>query len=294
MQIYYDYLLDLFESYKVHDNQAHFTFAHVSTLTHNYFNHAGYSDKIFSPFLERLFLKKYNENTLILLYSDHGLRFGQVVETRSGIYEQRLPYFYIYIPDSMRIGSVDAKQLREVVKANQRKLTSHFDVHATLMHLLLGTPPPDEPFGLSLFTHIPDNRTCQQAGISLHYCMCSTLVPTPIDANIFAITHALVNITNQLIEPVQNKCAQMTLKKVLKAFILDSGIHSEDPRFLIHWKAEPSDGVFESMVYVQYKNGTLDITVLGEISRLDRYGNQSKCVDGLPSVERFCYCKDQT
>src|SRR5690625_5016955 len=101
-------MLDLLESFHTHDDQRHFTFMQLSTLTHNYLNHAGYADLPFYQFLSQLFAHGYHRKTLITLHSDHGLRFGSILTTRSGIYEQRLPYFYMYVPDSLRVGDMDA------------------------------------------------------------------------------------------------------------------------------------------------------------------------------------------
>ena len=286
--------MDLFESFRRHDHQAHFVFSHLSTLTHDYFNHGGYADKVFSDFLGKIFRNEYHKDSLIILFSDHGLRFGNIVYTKSGIYEQRLPYFYIYVPDSMKIESMDAKQLREMVKANQRKLTSHIDVHATLMHLLLGTPSTEEPFGLSLFAHIPDNRTCLQAGISAHYCMCGTFVTAPITSEVNRIASQLVNITNQLLQPVSELCAQMTLNQTTKASIRQNELDSRRVHYLLQWQVNPSMGRFESTVLLDLDETgkATNLTVVGDISRIDKYGHQAKCVSGKPTIERFCYCTD--
>ena len=280
--------------FKVHDNQPHFTFAHLSTITHGSLNDAGYADKIFHSFMENLFQKGYNNNSLIILFSDHGLRFGNILYTKSSIYEQRLPYFYIYIPDTMRIGSMDAKQLREVVKANQHKLTSHIDVHATLMHLLLGTPSPDEQFGLSLFTHIPDNRTCPQAGISAQYCMCQTYVS--INANNLT-NNLVVEITNKInkaLESEKDKCAVLRVKSLNSVMYMlkdEHNANSTNDHYRLQWSVMPSKADFESTVLVDSQTG--NFSIIGDIARLDKYSAQTQCVVGKPRIERFCYCIKQ-
>src|SRR5690606_25672434 len=98
----------------------------------------GYVDRPFKNFLSELFLRGHHENSLIILYSDHAMRFGPEIKTTANLYEQRLLFFYMRVPDSLSLDGLDKTQLRNVVRDNQHRLTSHLDVHATLMHLLNG------------------------------------------------------------------------------------------------------------------------------------------------------------
>ena len=101
-QLYWNYLLDLFSSLKS-KNQPLFAHTHLSTLTHDWFNHAGYADAPYHAFLSKLFAEGHHKNSVILLYADHSLRFGPVLNTTSSVYENRLPFFYIYVPDSLSL-----------------------------------------------------------------------------------------------------------------------------------------------------------------------------------------------
>lgn len=88
--------------------------------------------------LSKLFHEGLNKNTVIIVLSDHGIRFGKLRNTKSGFYEERLPFLRVYIPDQMGPGW-NPSRLRKVLKDNEHRLTSHFDLHATLMHLANGT-----------------------------------------------------------------------------------------------------------------------------------------------------------
>lgn len=68
-ELYWDYLLDLFQAFGSRSRQPHLTFAHMSTLTHNFFNYAGYADRPFTSFLERLFKAGHQRDSLIMVYS---------------------------------------------------------------------------------------------------------------------------------------------------------------------------------------------------------------------------------
>ena len=169
----------------------HFTFAHLSTLTHNYFNHAGYADRPFHRFLSAFFERKLHQNTVILFYADHHLRFGSVSRTAAFAFESRLPFFYVYLPDSLVLNGLKAPQLRRILALNAHRLTSHYDLHPTMLHILEGSSssPPErnhsssEPFGVSLLTEVPENRTCPEAGIAEQYCLCNDLRLLDISSN---------------------------------------------------------------------------------------------------------------
>lgn len=266
----------------------------MSTLTHNYFNHAGYADKPFSRLLEQIFHRGYNENSIIILYSDHGLRFGDITFTKAGIYEIRLPYFYIYVPDSLKLNGMNAVQLREIVRGNQRKLTSHFDIHATLLHALTGSVPENEPYGHSLFVDIPSDRTCETAGIPEQYCMCNSYVPARLN-NEGRFSTNLVKQLNILLKPYSDLCAELTLNKTLRVHIRQNELDSPSAHYLVQFQTQPGEGKFEANVLLEQKNGAnFDLTVLGSISRIDQYGHQSQCVAGKPSIEPYCYCKKKS
>lgn len=54
---------------------------------------------------------------------------------------------------------------------------------------------------------------------------------------------------------------------------------------------KPSDGKFEGLV--QHNSLNDKYSLIGgaeEISRIDKYGNQSKCIDQF-TLRKFCYCR---
>ena len=67
--------------------QNYFAFQFLARLTHDYLNSAGLMDPYVRDIFERLFADNLMSNTIMVFFSDHGLRFGDIRETLSGRYE---------------------------------------------------------------------------------------------------------------------------------------------------------------------------------------------------------------
>ena len=102
-------------------------------MTHDWLNGAHYMDVPYHNLFTKLFEENLVENTLILFFSDHGLRLGPIRMTRMGEVENRLPFMFIHLPKKYS----DLDQT-EILRQNQYKLTTAFDIHATLVSLLKG------------------------------------------------------------------------------------------------------------------------------------------------------------
>ena len=59
---------------------------------------------------------------------------------------------------------------------NQQKLVTPFDIHATLQHLLHlpSNFTPRETYQKSIFQGISENRSCEDARIADHWCVCQS------------------------------------------------------------------------------------------------------------------------
>ena len=113
--------------------QKYFLFEFMAHLTHNNVNYAGYADLPVYSLLTKLFDNKLMDNTVLFLFSDHGIRFGRWRMTASGTIEERLPFFYIYLPESFR-----TKTFHNNLVTNAYRLTTPFDIYATLLHIARG------------------------------------------------------------------------------------------------------------------------------------------------------------
>jgi len=123
------------------------------------------------------------ENTLIIVMADHGFYAHPYSSTHEGLLERRLPLFLIRIPEKL---STRISNLRNIVKGNAERVTSHYDVYKTLSQIsqMAGDPADQKSegfrdgLGQSLLQPIPEGRTCRQAGIPDTWCACNLPSPT--------------------------------------------------------------------------------------------------------------------
>lgn len=282
-------------------SQPHLTWIHQSTVSHEELNNCQYTDGPLYRLLSSLFASKLNENTVIMLYSDHAIRIGPILDTESGFHETRLPFLYIYVPDNIALQSapdrwLSSEQLRTVLQGNAHRLTSHLDIHATLRHILTSLPPTDEPYGRSLFTPIPLERTCADAGIPSEYCLCQSYTAFTRPQSAEAVANRLVHQLNVQLEPFLYLCAQLELKTVVNAKIAVDGKNRSKALLSLVFTVAPSDAKFDATVRTVLLDGgkSLDLEqteTVGQIARNDRYAEQSQCVTGK-AIQPLCYCKD--
>jgi phosphoglycerol transferase MdoB-like AlkP superfamily enzyme len=113
-------------------NEKYFAYISISDLSHDIFNNVGYLDRPTHEFMTKLFEENLIEDTVIFFFSDHGSRLDAITGTHSGQFEARLPFMFIYLPT----GYMD--ECRDILSVNQYRLTTPFDIHSTLLHILNG------------------------------------------------------------------------------------------------------------------------------------------------------------
>ncbi|VDN24009.1 unnamed protein product [Cylicostephanus goldi] len=138
---------------------------------------------------------------------------------------QRLPFFAISLPAKFRRTNHGKMMYDNLVK-NKDRLTTPFDIHATLMDLLqlpkdLITMQDPKKRSLSLFRPIPESRTCAQAGVDAHWCTClnwKNALSTTEDKEISRkLAVAVVDVINGQLKDVSHLCATLSLQKLLDA-----------------------------------------------------------------------------
>lgn len=284
--------------------QKYFAFTFMARLTHSYLNNAGLADPLFYNLFNRLFEDSLLFNTIVIFFSDHGIRFGAIRETLSGKIEERMPFMHIYVPKSMRNPNLTV---------NENRLTTPFDIHSTLKHIVDGKPDRSLKYGKSLLEEIPEDRSCQSIPILEHWCSCQSSQPISDLTKVKTISEFVVKSVNQLVaEKYSEECVELTLKRTISAFeqhLSEKVLKFKDSlndvigrhviygeksaelfkHFLITLEVSPSDALFEATVSVTHKK---EMSVLGDVSRINIYGNQSVCVDNQ-FIRRYCFCKNQ-
>lgn len=266
-----------------------FSYSWISEVTHDSLNGAGYADAPFWRLFKRLHDSGVFNKTVVVFLSDHGLRFGPIRSTFIGKFEDRQPFAFLLFPRwFLQAHPVTAKTLQ----VNQMRLTTHFDVHATLLELLdfpLKESPKTE-YGLSLFHEISEDRTCEDAHISHQWCSCQTAREVEVSPS-FALLLGdhLVGQINTWVRTEPRKCSDFHLMDVMDVTALQPTRNEKATNASHYWvtvRVSPGGGIFEATLRVQEDN----ISVVDQVSRCNWYFGQAYCVlDHW--LEKFCYCR---
>ena len=286
-----------------------YKFAQVwnNKLSHNYVNFIKLADEDLLNMLIFLRTEGFLENSFLFFLSDHGSRVDKIRNTPIGRLEERLPLLSLVVPEHLK---QQFPNLHKNLKTNIDRLTSPFDTYQTMMDIInenFNSPEVDNPYprGISLFRPIPEDRSCADAGIDEHNCVCYS--SEKVDVNLPIIQQLTSFVMSQMNDPLPRKlCAELKLKKILAAKRVNTNLRydaqnqykkpllyyfytpKEDTRerYLLVLQTSPSDGVFEATVEHQNQK---DFNILGDISRTNRYGNQSICMHDM-KLRHYCYC----
>ncbi|CAG9322490.1 unnamed protein product [Blepharisma stoltei] len=140
-------------------------------------------DSHLATFLEEVltFYDKNDEDLAIFLASDHGLHMGPWDRYEAGTVEIVTPFSFLITSKKLLLKL--GPDTHDILLHNTQRLTGKYDIYLTLKHLALA------PYGnianqyqewksgininsaVSLFfERIPNNRTCENIGIPLHFC----------------------------------------------------------------------------------------------------------------------------
>ena len=312
-----EYLLSFFRRYK---DRPKFAFSSHATISHNDVNTIGYVDDNLKAFLQEFEKESFLNNTLLIIFADHGARFSGLRKTIQGKLEERFPFMSITTPKWFPGKYPD---LYNNLVHNSRVLTSPFDVYATLRHILSYPQYPNKIVtGQSLFSRIDESsRTCASAGVEDHWCPCLDLEAVSIDEpTVKDVAEAIVKYINDLTsqsDDLSKLCQRLVLKEIKTAFrempkeamqrfrdtknpandACDAceivlGEKSEntlakDTLYQLQLVTSPNDGFYEASVRM-----TKGIpSIVGEISRIDAYKDQPYCImEKFPLMRKFCYC----
>ena len=317
-QLTFLYLSSFQESYS---GRPKFSLVIFSDLTHGDENALSYADEDFLEFITLLRNDSHLNNSIVVIFGDHGYRFGKYRKLIQGKLEERLPFLSITVPTWF---PEKFSEFFRNLQHNSKVLTSPFDVYAMLKHVI---SYPENPAGVntgqSLFTNISTrNRTCALAGIEPHWCPCMDWEPVSTnEPAVQNIGHAVVHYMNRLVTlggGSKALCHNLTLKqinhaakqmakmevrkfrKTRKSQRCDScvaifGPESSDSSvsktvYQIQFVVSPSGGLFEASVRLRDEGILINP---GEISRIDPYGDTSHCIrESHAHLLKYCYCKD--
>ena len=300
------YVYKFLDSYK---RDPYFVFMWTTSVAHHYFNGPLTADVHFHAFLKQLYEEGLLNNTVLVLFSDHGYRYGDLRITEIGRYEARLPLMFLYVPEWLR---KKYPLVNKNLQTNKHLLSTPFDLYETLKDVLYFGRPQEttkpSARGVSWFKPIPFNRTCASAAVSTHFCACLSKTPLSVtDQIVQRAGQTLVKTILQFLQPYSDLCKPLKLAKINKAFLITSANLSESEDKMIKAldkvtghvnvlqiviTALPNDAMFEATyeedIYDDRSNGIRDI------SRINAYGNTADCLHDKQidkTIRNYCFCK---
>ncbi|OWF39263.1 uncharacterized protein LOC110465241 [Mizuhopecten yessoensis] len=305
-----DYFKQFVHAYK---GKRKFAFTWLNELAHNYVNFLEYGDNDFMEFIKWMHVEGHLDKTVLLFFSDHGSRVDEIRNTYVGRIEDRMPFVSIVIPDVLK---KKYPAIAENLRANEERLTTTFDTYEAIrdvLHKRYNNLTSNvrannrAPRAVSIFRRIPKVRSCADAMIPEHYCACFSSQPiNKTDPVLKTIADFVLQSINNLLHPVRNRCAKLSLGEIMEARIVTNNLErkadkelkftlrnwistpekQDDKKYLIFLRTTPGNATFESSV-VRTTDGRLKI--IDDISRTNRYGTQSKCVADR-FLKGYCFC----
>ncbi|XP_033206967.2 uncharacterized protein LOC117166779 isoform X2 [Bombus vancouverensis nearcticus] len=287
-----DYAIEYARAFR---GTPYFGFFWTISVSHENANGLSSMDGRLLDKLKRLESEGIANDTMIVLLSDHGMRWGPIRNTFIGWYEERLPFLYLWLPEWFR---EERPEAYSSLRANQRRLISPFDLYETLRDVLQlsgGSANPSSgcPGCRSLLAGpVPLERGCSDVGISSHWCACSAFESVdPRDPIVQKGAQVFLDHVDKLLDGYRDKkgrrlCAKLRLKKLHRVDrVIDFGSSSSVAYFYMI-QVSPGDGKFE--VTVRYhENGTYTLSD-HEVSRINQYASTAGCLDR--GTKQYCHC----
>lgn len=305
------YLKSMFTAYP---QTPKFGFTFLGSLCHKTLNTVSVAAKDIHDFLKSLKEEGHLNNTMLVVMGDHGARFDEIRSTLQGKLEERLPFLSIVLPKWFKEEYV---AFTNNLKRNTQRIISPLDLHATFMHILKYPKNPSKSeltMGVSLFEEIPRQRDCQDAFIPEHFCPCILWKPINSEhAHVKIVAELAVDLINKKLKDVMSSCHSLKLQSIRSAVqqmvnkkvqsfdsivdgiglgigkpVFDSDYKATQCSYQIQFQTSPGKALFEASV----KMVDDKFVVLGDISRVNRYGSQADCIKAkYPFLRSFCYCK---
>lgn len=262
-----------------------------------------------------------------------------------------MPFFSFVFPDWFKH---NYKQEYANFMTNMKRLTTPFDVHATLLDILsiylylkmlyifdcvvstnsilsfseiqsdtfepkrLIKPRPLNR-GISLFREISSSRSCADAFIEPHWCVCLNWRPIndTQDQTVLQVARIVVQTINEVTDVSKDLCARLYLHEVKWAaklaphdnllrfkqtndgdgFLADlssNRMSVASEMYQVKIIVRPGNSIFEASVQHSLKDNNFNVNIAA-ISRVNKYGSQASCIMELnPELRKYCFCKDNS
>ncbi|CAD5122430.1 unnamed protein product [Dimorphilus gyrociliatus] len=302
LEILQNYIEEYWDTYNKNPKMA---LVNYEEMSHDNFGDISGADKAQAEWLHRMTKSKRLENTIFILMSDHGARFGRIRKMKQSQWEILNPYYGIRLPDNFKkLHPIESNNLER----NKDVLVTTLDIYATFSHIIRFVTNDKVKLRIhkrsaSLLSSLPKNRTCAAANIHKKFCMCDRFKAISVtDTIVEHLTEVIIaNITNSL-KPIRQHCKPVKIKRILEAYKVQNnngrktGNKTVKEVYKVNFMVGAFYGQYESIVSATFdisRTAILNIEIQ-EVNRLDRYGSQAVCVErDYPELALFCYCIHQ-
>ena len=290
----------------------YFSLTFLSELTHDYLAVPDGLDIRMRDLIRSLCSKGFLDNTMLIVYGDHGNRLTHFASTEIGQYERSRPFMSIHLPQSFRKTSYMSS-----LKENRHKLATFLDIYQTLRHFefinkfSVNLKDVDDPKnseqcrkqfrvndktirsyrGISLFEELNSNRSCDEALIPDKYCRNFKTMPLNNETFVQLTNYTqkeaidlIVQQLNKMFNGQQKLCELYLVDKVNSFNMIKSGIKTW---YKVVLSMSPGESVFDCILTLD-TNGKLKVK--DKPIRLSLYGRQSHCIDDTVN-KNYCFCK---
>ncbi|KAM8709224.1 hypothetical protein ACLKA7_016092 [Drosophila subpalustris] len=302
----YNYALEFARRYR---NDSFFGFFWTNTHSHGDISQTSSMDDYLRGYLQRLVAQGTMEHSIVVFFSDHGLRFGPTRSTWSGHLEERLPFLFIWLPPFVR---AEHPEFVDALRQNRNRLTTPYDLHMTLKHILTLSGrtgsletldgAKDCPQCQSLLLPVPLSRSCEDVAIEDHWCTCWSY--NAVKKNSKTVRHLgerVVHYLNDYVTSFRNGslahlCQPLTLQGISAAY--KAKISQVDPsQAQIYWltfSTAPNQALYEATVrYIKNMTSEDNVQVTGSVSRLNSYSGEADCMNDF-AIKKYCYCRHKS
>lgn len=288
-----------------------FSFTIISSIFNSNHDFAATVDDEILYMLNSLKAGGLLENTLLVVMSDRGSTSSDVMTTHQDTVGERLPFVSIVMPDRLKKDRPDAE---ESLRANANVLTTPFDIHSTVLDVVglkrlsnrYKVAKSEFPRGMSLVEPIPATRSCVEADVLPHWCACYEWTQVSWSDPAFArSTRALADFVHDRVAQ-DVRCAKRTVRSIEWVMryklekqilpqsgtgnVLDDFTNTSIEFYQVRITMRPGRAIFQGTVTL-LKKVRFYVTTEREVSRIDSYSNEAKCVSATrPHLSKYCYC----
>ncbi|XP_030567178.1 uncharacterized protein LOC115767148 isoform X2 [Drosophila novamexicana] len=298
----YNYAQEFAKRYR---NDSFFGFFWTNTHSHSDISQTSSMDDYLRGYLQRLVAQGTMEHNIVVFFSDHGLRFGPTRDTWSGYLEERLPFLFIWLPPFVR---KTHPEFVEALRQNRNRLTTPYDLHMTLKHILALSGrsgslkslsgAKDCPQCQSLLLPVPLNRSCEDVAIEDHWCTCWQYKEFHLSELVMRLAHYTVQHINNYVATFRNGslshlCMPLELFEVRKVYKAEP--NEIDPKqidmYMLNIFTLPNRALYEATLrYNRNLPHAKSVQLSGSVSRINSYIDEGNCLGEGP-LKKYCHCR---